>query len=144
MLFTQADDLDFADDVALLFPNHQQMQDKLKKVEEKAAETGVQQIRRRCKEKNRQGISSIWRGGATWRASYISLKTKTELINSSIKNILYTLLIINVENNNESSSTTASDVFLISGRITMGKSKATCNRTGSKETQMGMEEEVIM
>lgn len=40
-MFTQMDDLDFADDIALLFHNHQQMQDKLEQVEKRAAETGL-------------------------------------------------------------------------------------------------------
>ena len=40
-LFTQLDDLDFADDIALLSQNHQQMQEKLREVEQKAAETGL-------------------------------------------------------------------------------------------------------
>ena len=40
-LFTQLDNLDFTDDIALLSQNHQQMQDKLREVEQKAAETGL-------------------------------------------------------------------------------------------------------
>jgi hypothetical protein len=39
--FTQLDDLDFADDIALLSHNHQQMKDKLRVVEQRAAETGL-------------------------------------------------------------------------------------------------------
>ena len=40
-MFTQLDYLDFADDIALLSHNHQQMQDKLEQVEKRAAETGL-------------------------------------------------------------------------------------------------------
>lgn len=40
-LFTQLDDLDITDDIALLSQNHQQMQEKLREVEQKAAETGL-------------------------------------------------------------------------------------------------------
>ncbi|CAC5404203.1 unnamed protein product [Mytilus coruscus] len=40
-MFTQLDDLDFANDIALLSHNHQQMQDKLAQVEKRAAETGL-------------------------------------------------------------------------------------------------------
>ena len=42
-LFTQLDDLDFVDDIALLSQNqyHKQMQEKLRAVEQKAAETGL-------------------------------------------------------------------------------------------------------
>lgn len=40
-LFTQLDDLDFTDYIALLSHNHQQMQEKLNEVEQKAAETGL-------------------------------------------------------------------------------------------------------
>ena len=40
-LFTQLHDLDFADYFALLSQNHQQMQKKLREVEQKAAETGL-------------------------------------------------------------------------------------------------------
>ncbi|VDI42184.1 Hypothetical predicted protein [Mytilus galloprovincialis] len=40
-MFTQLDDLDFADYIALLSHNHQQMQDKLEQVEKTAAETGL-------------------------------------------------------------------------------------------------------
>jgi hypothetical protein len=37
----QLDDLDFADDIALLFHSHQQLQEKLTQDERKAAETGL-------------------------------------------------------------------------------------------------------
>ena len=40
-LIEQFDDLDFADDIALLSHNQQQMQDKLTQVERRAAETGL-------------------------------------------------------------------------------------------------------
>ena len=40
-LMEQLDDLDFADDIALLSHNHQQMKDKLAILEERAAETGL-------------------------------------------------------------------------------------------------------
>ena len=40
-LLEQFDDLDFADDIALLSHNQQQMQDKLTQVERRAAETGL-------------------------------------------------------------------------------------------------------
>ena len=43
-LFTQLDDLDFADDVALLSQNHQKMQEKSREVEQKADETGSRDI----------------------------------------------------------------------------------------------------
>ncbi|CAC5407060.1 unnamed protein product [Mytilus coruscus] len=40
-MFTQLDDLDFADDITLLSHNHQQMQDKIAQVEKRAAKTGL-------------------------------------------------------------------------------------------------------
>ncbi|XP_071123293.1 uncharacterized protein [Mytilus edulis] len=40
-MLTQLDDLDFAEDIALLSHNHQQMQDKLEQVEKRVAETGL-------------------------------------------------------------------------------------------------------
>ena len=40
-LLEQLDDLDFADDIALLSHNQQQMQEKLTQVEKRAAETGL-------------------------------------------------------------------------------------------------------
>jgi uncharacterized surface protein with fasciclin (FAS1) repeats len=40
-MFNQLDDLDFADDIALLFHSHQQMQEKLTQVERRATETGL-------------------------------------------------------------------------------------------------------
>ena len=40
-MFNQLDDLDFADDIALLSHSHQQMQEKLTQVERRAAETGL-------------------------------------------------------------------------------------------------------
>ncbi|XP_071142067.1 uncharacterized protein [Mytilus edulis] len=40
-IITQLDDLDFADGIALLSHNHQQMQDKLEKFEKRAEETGI-------------------------------------------------------------------------------------------------------
>lgn len=40
-LFTQLDNLDFTDDISLLSQNHQQMQEKLREVEQKSAETGL-------------------------------------------------------------------------------------------------------
>ncbi|XP_063419902.1 uncharacterized protein LOC134705061 [Mytilus trossulus] len=40
-MFTLMDDLDFADDIALLYDNHKQMQDKLEQVEKRAGETGL-------------------------------------------------------------------------------------------------------
>ena len=40
-LMQQLDDLDFADDIALLSHNHEQMEDKLSHLEERAAETGL-------------------------------------------------------------------------------------------------------
>ena len=39
-MFNQLDDLDFADNIALLFHSHQQMQEKFTQVERRAAETG--------------------------------------------------------------------------------------------------------
>ena len=41
IMFNQLDDLDFADDIALLSHSHQQMQEKLIQVERRAAETGL-------------------------------------------------------------------------------------------------------
>jgi len=41
ILSIQLDDLYFADDIALLSQSHQQMQEKLREVEQKAAETGL-------------------------------------------------------------------------------------------------------
>ena len=40
-LMEQLDDLDYADDIALLSHNHQQMEEKLSCLEERAAETGL-------------------------------------------------------------------------------------------------------
>ena len=40
-MFNQLDDLDFADDIALLSHSHQQMQEKLTQVERRAAATGL-------------------------------------------------------------------------------------------------------
>ena len=40
-MFNQLDDLDFADDIAVLSHSHQQMQEKLTQVERRAAETGL-------------------------------------------------------------------------------------------------------
>ena len=40
-MFNQLDDLDFADNIALLSHSHQQMQEKLTQVERRAAETGL-------------------------------------------------------------------------------------------------------
>ena len=40
-MFNQLDDLDFADDIALLSHSHQQMQEKLTQVERRAVETGL-------------------------------------------------------------------------------------------------------
>jgi hypothetical protein len=40
-MFNQLDDLDLADDIALLSHSHQQMQEKLTQVERRAAKTGV-------------------------------------------------------------------------------------------------------
>jgi hypothetical protein len=39
-MFNQLDDLDFADNIALLSHSHQQMQEKLTQVERRAVETG--------------------------------------------------------------------------------------------------------
>jgi hypothetical protein len=40
-MFNQLDDLDFGNDIALLFHIHQQMQEKLTQVERRVAETGL-------------------------------------------------------------------------------------------------------
>lgn len=39
--FIQLDDLDFADYITLLSQKHQQMQEKLREIEQKSAETGL-------------------------------------------------------------------------------------------------------
>jgi hypothetical protein len=78
-MFNQLDDLDFADDIALLFHSHQQMQEKLTQVERRAAETGLSINSKKTKvlksnTKTQAGSDSKWPKSGRSRLLYLPWK----------------------------------------------------------------------
>nr|KAG5698081.1 hypothetical protein BaRGS_031771 [Batillaria attramentaria] len=79
-LWTQVDDLDFADDLALLSHSHSQMQDKTTRLEATSAGTGLKI--------NRKKTELMKINTTCQHTSHSRIRTKLRIFNSNVKSVL--------------------------------------------------------